>query len=654
MKKYILILLLAVLSSDLYCQQYVMDSQGYTLAGTIRKGKGYVTLRTYLRDGNETLDSVVMDKKGRFVFRGHTQYPVPALLTVNGLKSYRIYLEPSADIKVKINAKKDVPEFDNAPLTDKWYSVVTPERNEDNEVYLSRLENWTLNHPEDIFSPDIISSYLAYRWDYDELFKHLNVLKSDALKCYHYIHLREREHGLVNIYKGKTAPDIVLKDINGKYVSLKSVLNKNKYVLVDFRSYDCEYCADELPVLKSVYNDYSDKGFSVYTVVTDGSVEMWKRLIEEGGITWTSVSDLKKWEGKAVKDYMVKFLPDNVLLNSRGKIITRSLGNDSLRVVLSQLLDGEGFLVTGKIEGITDGNVQLELLKEDGQKQILNTRISNRVFVFSGKLDKPCMGILHLPVTDGDVSFFMYNDKIIVSGDKNKLENVSIKGSLVHDKFVNIADNCNRQKNPMQCLSDYVRDNPQSIYSPFIISNYLYPYMSEEDRAAAVNSLKGEACTMYQYYLLKQDADNNVKNKDILTDKAKDFVLKNLKGEDISLYAQLPYNDYTLVTFWASWDNISRNRNIDYVRLYNNYKKKNNLSIISVSLDDSKTAWENAVKEDGLGKWENVSDLKRWSSGVVRLYDLNAIPSNMLLDKHGNILGRNLTIDGIISIITNK
>ena len=252
------------------------------------------------------------------------------------------------------------------------------------------------------------------------------------------------------------------------------------------------------------------------------------------------------------------------------------------------------------------------------------------------------------------MSFFMYNDKIIVSGDKNKLENVSIKGSLVHDKFVNIADNCNRQKNPMQCLSDYVRDNPQSIYSPFIISNYLYPYMSEEDRAAAVNSLKGEACTMYQYYLLKQDADNNVKNKDILTDKAKDFVLKNLKGEDISLYAQLPYNDYTLVTFWASWDNISRNRNIDYVRLYNNYKKKTNLSIISVSLDDSKTAWENAVKEDGLGKWENVSDLKRWSSGVVRLYDLNAIPSNMLLDKHGNILGRNLTIDGIISIITNK
>ena len=178
--------------------------------------------------------------------------------------------------------------------------------------------------------------------------------------------------------------------------------------------------------------------------------------------------------------------------------------------------------------------------------------------------------------------------------------------------------------------------------------------MSDEDRTTAINSLNGEAKTMYQYYLLKQDVQQIEDNRDMLTDKAKDFVLKNLQDEDVTLYSILPNNDYTLITFWASWDNISRNRNIEYVRLFNSHKKSSNFGIISVSLDDNKTQWKNAAMADGLDKWENVSDLKRWSSSVVRLYGLNAIPSNMLLDKQGNILGKDLSINEIIRIITNK
>lgn len=654
MKKIILFSILTVLTFGVFAQQYIMTSKGYTINGEISKGVGYVTLRTFLRDGNEKLDSVWMDKKGRFVLRGYTQEAVPALLNINGKKFYRLYLEPSMDMKLKINPKKGKFEVKNAPLTDKWYSIVNPVGIEDNEVYLARLENWAVNNPEDIFSPDIMSSYLAYRWDYDNLYKHLNVLKGQATKCYHYFHLRKREEQLSKIATGEKAPAIANKDINGRMSDLNKMIRKNKYTLIDFWASWCAECRENSQRVAAIYESYNPKGFDIYSVSLDDNANDWKKAVKEDNIPWTSVCDFKKWESQSVKDYMIKSIPDNVLVDNTGTIVARNLDADGLRIKLAELMDYEGYTITGTIKDINEGVVTLSLLLENGVKQTFTTRVKNNSFTFSGNVAKTCMGMIELPMKDGIISFFMANDNITITGEKKKLENVSIVGSPSQNDFQNIANNCNRQKNPMQCLSDYVRTHPNSIYSPFIISSYLYPYMSDEDRDLAVNSLKGEACTMYQYYLLKQQAKQDAQNRDEQTDKAKDFILKNIKGQDVTLYSLLVDNDYTLVLFWASWDNISRNRNLDYLRLYNNYKNKNNFGIISVSLDDSKIQWENAVKADGLDKWENVSDLKRWSSSVVRLYNLNSIPSNMLLDKQGNILGRNLNLDGIINIITNK
>lgn len=204
----------------------------------------------------------------------------------------------------------------------------------------------------------------------------------------------------------------------------------------------------------------------------------------------------------------------------------------------------------------------------------------------------------------------------------------------------------------MQCLSNYVLENPSSIYSPFILSNYLYPYMAENDMQKAVNSLRGEATTMFQYSLLKEQLSEN--DKDITEyqkTKIRDFSLENEKGEMVSLYSYIKDTKYTLISFWASWDNNSRRKNIDYLRLYKN-NKKNNFNILSVSLDDNKYAWQEAIKADGINKWENLSDLKRWNSAVVKLYNIKYLPSNILVDKEGNILGKDVQIDEILNIIS--
>ncbi len=97
---------------------------------------------------------------------------------------------------------------------------------------------------------------------------------------------------------------------------------------------------------------------------------------------------------------------------------------------------------------------------------------------------------------------------------------------------------------------------------------------------------------------------------------------------------------YLLLDFWASWCGPCRYENPNVVRLFQKYKDTN-FNILSVSLDNNKNAWLNAIEADGM-EWNHVSDLKKWESAVIPVYELDAIPMTYLLDKNGIIIAKNL------------
>ena len=65
--------------------------------------------------------------------------------------------------------------------------------------------------------------------------------------------------------------------------------------------------------------------------------------------------------------------------------------------------------------------------------------------------------------------------------------------------------------------------------------------------------------------------------------------------------------------------------------------------MLSVSLDrpGKQEAWMEAIHKDGL-TWTHVSDLKFWDNEVAKLYGINSVPSNFLIDPAGKIVARNL------------
>ncbi len=120
---------------------------------------------------------------------------------------------------------------------------------------------------------------------------------------------------------------------------------------------------------------------------------------------------------------------------------------------------------------------------------------------------------------------------------------------------------------------------------------------------------------------------------------APELSYKDTDGEVINLSSLR--GKYVLIDFWASWCGPCRRENPSVVKLYNKYKDKG-FDIYSVSLDQQKERWVQAIEQDGL-VWENhVSDLKGWSSAAAAQYGVRSIPFTVLIDKEGNIIETNL------------
>ena len=125
------------------------------------------------------------------------------------------------------------------------------------------------------------------------------------------------------------------------------------------------------------------------------------------------------------------------------------------------------------------------------------------------------------------------------------------------------------------------------------------------------------------------------------------FSQKDTEGKLVSLASFK--GKYVLVDFWASWCGPCRQENPNVVRAFNRFKAKN-FTVLGISLDQDKSRWLQAIKDDGL-TWTHLSDLQYWSNAVAQLYKIQSIPANMLIDPTGKIIGKNLRGEDLIQTL---
>ncbi len=187
----------------------------------------------------------------------------------------------------------------------------------------------------------VASAFVAYRYllnqlEIDKMEEVYNALGKDVKTSSSALAIKSKIDIMKKVAIGQPAPDFTLDTPEGTPMSLSSL--KGKVVLIDFWASWCGPCRRENPHMVELYKELSPKGVEFFGVSLDEDREKWLKAIEDDGLIWKHVSDLKGWNSAASKLYGVNGIPCTYLIDQNGVIVATKVFGDELKAEIEKLL----------------------------------------------------------------------------------------------------------------------------------------------------------------------------------------------------------------------------------------------------------------------------------------------------------------------------
>lgn len=236
--------------------------------------------------------------------------------------------------------------------------------------------------------------------------------------------------------------------------------------------------------------------------------------------------------------------------------------------------------------------------------------------------------------------------------DKLNDEYIKVRKEKREDAAKELGDQLDQIKENMEpfyqqmdsVTESYISNKPDNNVSSYLLSSRIATYGLEKS-TAYYEQMNAEIQNGYYGRSVKIQLDKLKKASPGAT--ASLFAATDINGDELKLEDYR--GQYVLLDFWASWCKPCRKGNPHLLKIYNKYHDKG-FEIIGISDDDSNPdAWRKAVKDDGIGVWKHVlrglkvdreNGYKILDSGISEAYDIHFLPTKILIDTNGVIIGR--------------
>jgi thiol-disulfide isomerase/thioredoxin len=176
-----------------------------------------------------------------------------------------------------------------------------------------------------------VAQYLFNFFEKRSLFQaaeHLAFAMLDAQNC----EMDNKHKALFEQYRkmavGKTADDIVFENATQPVTNLNTI--NAKYKLLVFGASWCTKCQEDIPKLKSYYEDWKSKyNLEIVFVSLDSEKSKFNEFVKD--FPWLSSSELKGWEAKAALDYCVFGTPTMYLLDKNNTILLKPISEKQVQ-----------------------------------------------------------------------------------------------------------------------------------------------------------------------------------------------------------------------------------------------------------------------------------------------------------------------------------